>query len=75
MDQVVTRGEFVSLRAAAQIAGVSVAAVRRRVTIGELPAWRNPRDARAVLVRRQDAEALRDKSLQPLVGNPALLAT
>jgi len=50
--------EWLRLTAAAQVAGVSTAALRRRAEAGDLPCYRRPGGPR--FVRRRDVESLRD---------------
>ena len=49
-------GAFISLSAAADILGISVHTLRRRIAAGELPAFRTGR--RIIRVRLADLEAL-----------------
>lgn len=59
--------EMVSLRAGAALLGVGEAALRKRVTDGVIPAFRDALDTRAIKLRRSDLERLRDERLKPLV--------
>lgn len=58
-------GAFISLSAAADILGISVHTLRRRIAAGELPAFRTGR--RIIRVRASDLEKLLHRV--PSVGN------
>ncbi len=49
-------GAFISLATAADILGISVHTLRRRIAAGELPAFRSGR--RIIRIRRSDVERL-----------------
>ena len=49
-------GTFISLTKAADILGISVATLRRRIAAGELPAFRSGR--RIIRIRVSDLEAI-----------------
>ncbi len=49
--------EYLTLTAAAEIAGVSRVKLWRMVKDGRLPAYADPRDARVKLVKRAELEA------------------
>ena len=54
--------EFVTLTAAAEIAGVSRVKLWRMVKDGRLPAYADPRDARVKLIKRAEL----DVALRPI---------
>ncbi len=62
-------GEFVSMREAQEILGVSNFTIWRMVSNGELAAYQSRTDRRKKLVRRSDLEALRQP--EPLTVDDA----
>lgn len=51
--------EYLSLKRAASMLGVSPQALKRRIDRGYLPSYRSPTDLRVLLVRRADLEHYR----------------
>ena len=49
-------GAFISLSAAADILGISVHTLRRRIAVGELPAFRSGK--RIIRIRKTDIETI-----------------